>query len=85
MNSMSVLHECGYVMQALAESVDKHGDWSEYTIDQMMEVILDEILEVGEAEARADLLGDHGMIRELRQVAACCIKMSIRLGGAQCR
>lgn len=56
-------------------SVDKHGHWHEYSTEQMMSVIINELmLEAGGAEQRGDLHGEHGVIRELSQVSACCIK-----------
>lgn len=56
-------------------SVELHGTWWDYTPDQMMSVIINELMmEAGAAEARGDIHGEHGMIRELIQVAVCCIK-----------
>lgn len=66
--------------------VSLHGDWSDYTIGQMMAVIINElIIEAGDAECRGDIDGEHGVIRELTQVSACCNKavmvLSDRLKG----
>lgn len=56
-------------------SVNDHGDWSDYTLDQMMAVIINELMvEAGGAEERGDILGEHGVIRELLQVSATSMK-----------
>lgn len=69
------------VSDELQRSIVRHGDWSNYSVDQMLSVIAAEWIEVGEAEARDDLLGEHGMLSELAQVAACCVKALWVLGG----
>lgn len=78
--NMDVLRECGIVMGEVSNSVQKHGDWSEYSVPEMIAVIADELEEVYQASLRNDSWGPHGMATELRQVAACCIKMSLQLG-----
>jgi hypothetical protein len=63
-------------------SVEKHGDWQDYTLDQIMGVIQTEfMMEAAAAYNRGDLHGDHGVIRELSQVAACCIKTIVAVSG----
>jgi hypothetical protein len=48
----------------------------------MMGVIIRELMvEAGEAEKVGDIHGKHGMIRELAQVAGCCVKAIAVLGG----
>lgn len=70
------------VADELRRSIDLHGDWSGYSLDQMLSVIAAEWIEVGEAEARGDLHGEHGLVRELAQVASSSIKTMISaLGG----
>jgi hypothetical protein len=63
------------VFNEYANSVERHGTWADYTIEQMMSVIIHELMvEAGGAEQIGDIHGDHGVIRELAQVAACCMK-----------
>lgn len=70
------------VADELRRSIELHGDWSGYSLDQMLSVIAAEWIEVGEAEARGDLHGEHGLVRELAQVASSSVKTMISaLGG----
>lgn len=70
------------VAEELRRSIDLHGDWSDYSTDRMMDVIIRELMvEAGEAEKVGDLRGEHGMVRELAQVAGCCVKAITVLGG----
>ena len=41
---------------------------------EMHEVLFDELLEVSYALNRSDINGEHGVKRELAQVAAVCLK-----------
>lgn len=82
---MELLDVFDMVTAEYHRSVELHGDWYDYTPDQMMAVIINElVMEAGDAEARGDILGEHGMIRELVQTAVCCIKgalvLSVREG-----
>lgn len=67
------------IHRELCRSFDKHGDWTGKNIDDMADHILDEFLEVGEAIDKNDTWGEHGMITELAQTAACCQKMMMQL------
>ena len=65
-------------------SVAKHGTWSDYSVDQMMAVIINELMvEAGGAESQGDIHGEHGVIRELTQVAVCCIKAMMVLSNRE--
>lgn len=79
---MALLDTLALVLDEHARSVHLHGTWSDYSIEQMMSVIINELMvEAGGAEAKGDLHGEHGVIRELAQVAACCIKAIMVLSG----
>lgn len=51
----------------------KH-DWTGYTLDDMGKALTGELLELGEAEARGDIHGPHGMRAELLQVAVVALR-----------
>lgn len=73
------------VLNEHAKSIKIYGDWADYTTDQMMAVIIDELMcEAVDAWHVNDLHGDHGMIRELAQVAATSIKAIQVLSGRGC-
>ena len=55
-------------------SVQLHGAWNDYTPEMMITVIVNELAELIDAAERGDIHGEHGMIAELAQVAACCKK-----------
>lgn len=79
---MELLDVFDMVTTEYQRSVKLHGIWWDYTPDQMMAVIINELmLEAGSAEARGDIHGEHGMIRELVQVASCCMKAVMVLSG----
>ncbi|MDD2367035.1 MAG: hypothetical protein PHN84_12805 [Desulfuromonadaceae bacterium] len=79
---MTVWEAFDDIIREYNRSVDLHGDWSDYTTEQMMAVIVNELMvEAGDAELRGDLHGPHGVICELSQVAVCCIKAIIVLSG----
>lgn len=81
---MTLPEALSLVLNEHADSIAKHGSWHDYTIDQMMAVIINELMvEAGGAEAVGDLHGEHGVIRELAQVAACCVKAIMVLSGRQ--
>lgn len=72
---MTLLETLDMILAEHSRSVELHGDWSDYTVDQMMAVIINELMvEAGGAEQRGDIHGEHGVVRELSQVANCCIK-----------
>ncbi|MHB1051372.1 MAG: hypothetical protein ACYC09_14935 [Bacteroidota bacterium] len=72
---MQLIDALDMILAEHARSVHLHGDWQNYTVDQMMAEIINKLMmEAGEAAGRLDLHGEHGMVRELSQVAACCIK-----------
>jgi hypothetical protein len=72
------------VMEEYMRGIAKHGDWSNYSEEQMMSAIINELMvEAGDAEQRGDIHGPHGMIRELAQVAACSIKAMVVLSGRE--
>lgn len=76
-----VLSVCGRIMTEVSDSILKHGDWSDYSMDQMGKALYGELLELGDAEARKDVIGHHGMVREAIQASACLVKMIIQLEG----
>jgi len=68
------------VLDELVRSIELHGTWEDYSVSQMMSVIINElVVEAGNAECAGDIDGDHGVIRELLQVAACSIKAAMVL------
>ncbi len=72
---MSLIDALDMVLTEHHLSVQKHGPWHDYSVDQMMSVIINELMvEAGGAEAAGDICGPHGVIRELAQVSACCLK-----------
>lgn len=72
---MQLIDAMDLVLTEHARSVQLHGDWKDYSVDQMMSVTINELMmEAGDAAGRGDLHGEHGIIRELAQTASCCIK-----------
>jgi len=72
---MTLLDALDMILEEREASIVKYGDWHDYTLEQMMPVIIHELMvEAGGAEAVGDLHGEHGVVRELAQVASCCIK-----------
>lgn len=70
------------VMAEYRRSVEMHGSWWDYSTEQMLSVIINELMvEAGDAEKIGDIHGEHGMIRELAQVAATSIKAMMVLSG----
>lgn len=67
-------HVLTKVRQELARSIEKHGDWSEYEPEDMIEKIGLELIEVDAAATIGDLYGHHGVYNELSHVAATAIK-----------
>lgn len=63
------------VLEEHVRSVQLHGTWHDYSVEQMMATIINELMvEAADAVTRDDIVGEHGVIRELSQVAACCMK-----------
>ena len=73
MNS-AVLNLCASVMQEINDSIVKHGDWSDYTFEEMHRAENGERQEVADAVANFDITGRHGLISETKQVAATLLK-----------
>jgi len=72
---MDLLDTLDLILEEHAKSVEKHGDWSDYTTEQMMSHTINELMvEAGDAERAGDLHGEHGVVRELAHTAVCCIK-----------
>ena len=69
---------CGRVMSEVFRSIDIHGDWSDYSDDQMTDAITGEMMEIDMALQARDVDGDHGMVREAVQAAACLIKFAVQ-------
>jgi hypothetical protein len=77
---MNLVEALGEVITEHDRSVLLHGDWQHYDLEQMMSVIINELMmEAGDAVARGDLHGEHGVIAELKQVASCCLKAMVQL------
>lgn len=62
------------VVTEVNDSIRKHGDWSDYTELQMDDAVFGELTELGEADARCDITGRHGKVREAVQVIATLVK-----------
>lgn len=69
---------CHRVMNEVFASIEKHGDWSEYSDDEMAQAITGELIEIAQAMLARDVDGDHGMVRESIQAAACLIKFAVQ-------
>lgn len=79
---MNLVDALDLILAEHSHSVQKHGTWEDYTVDQMMAEIINELMmEAGDAVGKNDIHGEHGVIRELSQVAACCIKAVMVLSG----
>jgi hypothetical protein len=79
---MQVTDVLNLILKERQRSIQLHGTWEDYTLPQMMSEIINElIIEAGNAECAGDIHGEHGVIRELTQVASCCIKAIMVLSG----
>jgi hypothetical protein len=76
---LSVLNVCCRIMTEVQDSIRKHGDWSDYPTEKMFEAIDGERIELGLARDGMDVTGQHGMVREAIQSAACLVKLIIQL------
>jgi hypothetical protein len=80
--TVTLLNVLDMVLKERQRSIELHGTWYDYTTDQMMAVITHELMmEAGEAAVIGNIHGEHGVIRELTQVASCCIKAIMVLSG----
>lgn len=61
------------LVQEHTRAVCKHP-WDGYTLDDMGKALTGELMELGEAEARGDVHGPHGMRAELLQVAVVALR-----------
>ena len=66
------------IVNEVMDSIAKHGDWSNYTPDEMSDAVFHEWLELMWATDRHDITGLHGMIRESIQVCACLVKSIVQ-------
>lgn len=73
-----VMCMCHRVMSEVFRSIEKHGDWSAYTDDEMTMAITGELMEIDQAMLKRDVLGVHGTVRESIQAAACLIKFAVQ-------
>lgn len=62
------------IKHRLAFAIDKHGDWSHYTVDQVKSAVVGEVEEFLTAWRAGVLVGKHGQIDELCDVAVVAIK-----------
>ena len=67
------------MISGLERSVSIHGFWEQYTPEQAFAIVRDEFFELRAAYDMGKVHGDHGMIREYRDVAVCCIKAMLLL------
>lgn len=74
-----VLDVCSRIMKEVNDSNVKHGDWSDYSNEQMLTALSDEFIELWKAGLVCDVNGQHGMIREAIQLANCCVKLVMQL------
>lgn len=72
----SVLSE---VEALIKPSIIRHTDWSDYTIEQMFDAVLEEMDELREAIEGMDISGRHGVIRESLDVMVVLTKLVRRL------
>jgi hypothetical protein len=56
-----VMWMCVRVMNEVYASLDKHGDWSDYSDDEMTQAITGELLEIDQAMLAKDVDGQHGL------------------------
>lgn len=68
------------IRKEFIDSLKKHGAWEDYALDDKFKAISGEYMEAAAAREHGDIHGDHGVINELRQTAAMCIKTIITEG-----
>jgi hypothetical protein len=73
-----IVRMCQRVMHEVFASIEKHGDWSTYTDEEMTQAITGELMEIDQAMLARDVSGDHGTVRESIQAAACLIKFAVQ-------
>jgi len=71
--------EISQVRAEFIRSLDTHGTWEGYSHEDMFKAIAGEYMEAAAARELGDIHGEHGMVNELRQTAAMCIKANIKL------
>jgi hypothetical protein len=67
------------VYELLKGSSRGHGDWQDYAPVEVFEVVAEEFDEYREAYVGADLVGPHGQIAELYDLAVAALKGIRRL------
>lgn len=60
-------------------SLEKHGDWSGYTVDEMVAATMAEVREFLTAHTLGDTSGPHGMLIEGLQAMNCFAKTLMEL------
>lgn len=63
----------------IERSVTVYGDWSDYSLDQMVNAVQSEVDEFYEAYVFRDVDGPHGMLAEGVQSAGCFVKLLVQL------
>lgn len=58
---------------------EKHGDWRDYNSIQIMKAVMDEVIEYDIAFEQNQIIGPHGQIAELMDIATVAIKGALRL------
>ena len=61
------------------KSIQKHDDWSTYSLDKMISHTMDEVVECLNAHHIGDVMGQHGVLVEGTQAAACFCKMLLQI------
>lgn len=82
---MTVLDAVDCIVNEYYASIVKHGDWSDYSVAQMLEVTGDELLEAMQAAADDDISGVHGIVAEAAHTAVCCIKLMMAVSNQALR
>lgn len=67
------------LLRRLQISIEKHGDWENYTSEEVFETVLGECDEYREAFVAGNVDGPHGQVSELYDVAVTAIKGIRRL------
>lgn len=66
--------------EEFTRSVQKHGDWEGYSVEDIMKAVFGELKEVRQAKNNKDIHGPHGLRTELLHLANVCLKGHIILG-----
>lgn len=73
---------CGILARLVAEyqhSIEKHGDWHDYSLFEIHKAVSDEYNEFTAAVVNDDIDGPHGVKRELMQLLTVCVKAVIQM------